>query len=108
LVESRAEGERERGRTDRVVDVVEAGKRELDAARPLGRHEVEGGAFETMQLDLARGDVERRPRVVAARAAVVTEVPDVGRGVVVGRAAADAVLRVGGVLQRRARDAGIV
>ena len=48
-------------------------------------------------------DVERRPRVAASRAAVVAEMADVGRGVLVRRAAADAPLRVGRVLQRRAR-----
>ena len=40
--------------------------------------------------------------MVAARAAVVAEMADVRGGVVVRRAAADAVLRVGRVLQRRA------
>ena len=34
-----------RGR-ERVVDVVEAGEAQADARRPLGRHEVEGGALE--------------------------------------------------------------
>ena len=43
--------------------------------------------------------------MAARRAAVVAEVPDVGRRIVVRRAAADAVLRVGGVLKRRAGDA---
>ena len=41
--------------------------------------------------------------MAAARAAVVAEMADVGRGVLVRRAAADAPLRVGRVLQRRAR-----
>ena len=38
---------------------------------------------EPAQLDVPRGDVERGPRVPAARAAVVAEVADVGRGEVV-------------------------
>ena len=53
-------------------------------------------------------DVERRARVAAVRAAVVAEMPDVRGGVVVRRAAAEAVLRVGRVLQRRASDARVV
>ena len=46
--------------------------------------------------------------MTTSRTAVVAEVPDVRGRVVVGGAAADAVLRVGGVLQRRAREARIV
>ena len=57
-------------------------------ADPSGVVERERRAVEAVQLDLARGDVERRPRVAAVRAAVVAEVPDVRGRVVVGRAAA--------------------
>ena len=107
LVERRAERPGERGRGERVVDVVEPGKGELDPPRPLGRDEVERRAVEPAQLELPRRDVERRPRVPAGRAAVVAEVADVRGRVVVRRAADDAVLRVGRVLERRAaRGAG--
>ena len=44
----------------------------------------------------------------AVRAAVVAEMADIGGGVLVGRPAADAVLRVGRVLERRPRDGRIV
>ncbi len=70
-----------------------------------GRLERERGAVEAVQLDLARRDVEREPRGVAVRAAVVAEMADVGRGVLVRRAADEAVLRVGRVLERPAAHA---
>ena len=46
--------------------------------------------------------------MTAVRAAVVAEVADVRRGVLVRRAAAEAVLRVGGVLQRGPREPRVV
>ena len=97
----RAERVRERRRAEGVVDVVETGQRELDASRPAGEHEVEGDPLEPVQLEVAGDDVERRPRVAAGGAAVVAEMADVGGGVVVRGPAADAVLRVGRVLERR-------
>ena len=61
-----------------------------------------------MERDLARADVERRPPVAAARAAVVPEVTHVrGREHVRG-AAADAVLRVRRVLELRLGVARVV
>jgi hypothetical protein len=60
------------------------------------------------ELDLARDDVELRPRVPAVRAAVVAEVADVRRAIRVRRAAADAPLRVGRVLQLAPRVALVV
>src|SRR5436305_337247 len=66
------------------------------------------GPFETMQLDGACGDVERGPRVSAVGAAIVAEVPDVGRRVVVRGPAANAVFRVCGVLERRPGEPRIV
>ena len=77
-------------------------------ASPSGRGERERRAVEAVQLDLACDDVERRTRVAAVRAAVVAEMPDVRGGVVVRRAAAQAVLRVGRVLERRAGVARVV
>ncbi len=105
-VEPSAAGER--GGGERVVDVVEAGKRELDPPRALGGDEVEGGPLEPGELDRPSRHLERRPGVAAGGAAVVAEVPDVGGRVLVRRAAPDAVLRVGGVLERRSRDPGVV
>ncbi len=102
------EAQAERARGERVVDVVETGQQQLHACSSLGSGKREGGAVEAAQLDLARSDVERRTGMAARRAAVVAEVPDVGRGVVVGRAAAHAVLRIGGVLERRAGDPWVV
>src|ERR1051325_11937561 len=56
-------------------------------------------ALEPVQLELAGSDVQRRPRMPARGAAVVTEMPDVGRGIHIGRPAANAPLGVGGVLE---------
>ncbi len=61
-----------------------------------------------MQLDSAADDVERRPRVPAGGAAIVAEVSDVRRRVLVRRSAAQAVLRIGGVLKRRPGEPRIV
>jgi len=60
------------------------------------------------QLDLPGDHVEPRPRVTAVRAPVVAEMADVGGGVCVRRAAAQAVLRVGRMLEGRARPARVV
>ena len=59
LIGRRAERPRERRRAERVVDVVEAGERQLDASRPVGSDEVEGGALEAVQSHGAGDDVER-------------------------------------------------
>src|SRR5262249_26254906 len=80
-----------------VVDVVEARNAELDATRFLRQREVERDALEAVELDRPRGDIERQTRVPARGAAKVSEVPDVSRGVLVRRSAADAPLRVGSV-----------
>ena len=95
-------------RRDGVVDVVEAGERELHAARLALQLQVEGDSVECAELDVARHDVQRRPCDVPVRAAVVTEVADVRRGVLERLTAAQAVLRVGGVLERGPRDARVV
>ena len=108
VVERHAERQRERRRAERVVDVVEPGQLQLDPARPVGRDEIEGRTLETVQLDGTRYDVERRTCMAAVRACVVTEVPDVGGSIDIRRPAADAVLRIGGVLQRRPRDRRVV
>ena len=92
----------------RVVDVVEARQRDPDADRTFRRVQRERRAVEPIELDLPRDDVERGPCVAAVRALVVAEVPDVGGRVVVGVPAAEAVLRVGRVLQRGAGLARIV
>ncbi len=109
LVERRAERLRERRSGERVVDVVEArASASSTRARSRRRDEIERDPLEAVQLDRAGRDVERGPRVAAVRAAVVAEVPDVGGAVVIGRPAADAVLRVGRVLERRAGEARVV
>ena len=108
VVEARAENEGERSRSEGVVDVVEPGEGEGHAARPFRGDEVEGRALEARELDRPRSHVERRPGLVAARAAVVAEMADVRGRVVVGRPARAAVLRVGGVGEAVARDRGVV
>ena len=60
------------------------------------------------ELDVPRGDVQRRPSVPAGWAAIVAEVADVGGGEVVRRSAAEAVLRVGRVLEMRPGVARVV
>ena len=75
---------------------------------PPGVTRSKDDALEPVQLDGAADDVERRPRVPAGGAAVVAEVADVRRRVLVRRAAAQAVLRVGGVLERRPGEPRIV
>src|SRR5207248_11305503 len=99
---------RERGRGQRVVDVVETGDPQPNAPRALGGDERERRMVEPGELDVARHEVERRARVAAGGTAIVPEVADVGRRVVVRRPADDAVLRVGGVLERGPRDPWIV
>src|SRR5205823_9534832 len=108
LVERGAERPRERGSSQRVVDVVEARNAELDATPSFRRDQVERDALDPLKLDLASDDVERGAPVAAGRATVVAQVPDVGRGVVVGRPAPNAPLRIGGVLQGRMGVARIV
>ena len=96
-------------RATRVVDVVEARASASSTRRdPSGVSRSKAArsspCSSTSRAATSSGGRAWSPR----RAAVVAEVADVGRGVVVRRAAADAVLRVGGVLQRRARDARVV
>ena len=79
---TRPSASRERRRGDRVVDVVEPRQPQARRARvPSGVASVKATPVEPAQLDLARRDVERRPRVAAGRAAVVAEMADVGRRV---------------------------
>ena len=70
--------------------------------------ERERARLEPVELDVAGHHVERRSGVPAARALIVSEVSDGDRGVAIRRSAADAVLRICGVLQRRACDGGAV
>ena len=100
------ERERERRRRERVVDVVEPRQREPDAAEPPRQLERERDAVEPVAARSSRAaNVERRPRVPAARAAVVAEVADVGGCVLVAASPqTHAVRRVGGVLERRPRE----
>ena len=71
-------------------------------------HEPEARGPESPELDVAGDDVEGGSRVAASRAAVVAEVTDVGGLVLVGGAAAHAVLGVRRVLKRRPSMTGIV
>ena len=98
----------ERSRSDGVVDVVEAGQRQGDPANAVRDDQVERGAGEDVEHDRASRHCERRPRVAAAGAAVVAEVADVRRRVVVRGAAANAVFGVGGMLQARPRLGAVV
>ena len=108
VVERDPERQRERCSGKRVVDVVEPGHRETDACAAGRRVQHEGDTVEAVRLDLAGGDVERRPGVAAHFAAVRAEVRDVGGVVPVRVTAADAVLRVGRVLQRGASTPRVV
>src|SRR5207237_4724120 len=72
-----AQLERERGRGDGVVDVVEPGHADLDATRPGGSIEPEGRARQTVELDLPGCHAQRGAAVTAGRAPVVAEVTDV-------------------------------
>ena len=108
LLQRRPERLRERGRSERVVDVVEAGEGQPKADAPLRRLERERRRLEPVELDLRRPHLQRGPRVAAGRAAVVAEVADVGGREVVGLAAAHAVAGVGGVLERGARVPRVV
>src|SRR5215813_10960956 len=80
LVELGTERTAESGRRHGVVDVVETREPKLDPSRAFRRVEPEGSAIQPLQRDVARRDLQRRPLVVAARAAVVAEVADVGGG----------------------------
>ena len=108
LLERRAERLRERRGSERVVDVVEAGEREPQPGRAGGRLEQERGRVQAVELDLRRAHLQLRPRVPARRTAVVAEVADVRRGELVRLPAADAVARVGRMLERRPRVPRIV
>ena len=108
LVEGDAEPEAERRRGEGVVDVVEAGHGKAHAGATRGGRERERDSVEPFGLDRARRDVERWPLVAADLAAVGAEVADVDGLVAVRMAAADAVLRVGGVRERRSRARRVV
>ncbi len=89
-----------RGRGDGVVDVVEPRERELDRRAAVRRLQSKARAGEPAKLDVTRRHVERRSLVPAGGTAVVAEMSDVRRRVVVRLAAANAVLGVGRVLER--------
>ena len=109
VVEVGAERAGQGGRRDRVVDVVQPRQAEGDAGvnRPASRAGTRRAPAPRATTSRAATSSGGRTWS-SARAAVVAEVADVGGGVVVRRPAADAVLRVGGVLQGRAGDARIV
>ena len=104
----RAQDLRQCGRPERVVDVVEPRQRQPDAGRAFRRLELERDAFEPVELDRACPHLERRPGVATGGTVVVAEMADVGGCELVRPAAADAVARVGRVLQRRPCMCGIV
>src|SRR5438552_199828 len=108
LLQRGAERERERRGRKRVVHVVETGNPQLDSALPGLRREGEADGLQPVQLELSRRDVERRAAVPAGRTAVVAEVSNVRRCILIGGSAANAVLRVRRMLQRGARDPRIV
>ncbi len=108
LVQRRAERDRERGGRDRVVDVVEAGQPQADAASRLARDQIERHALQAVELDVAGGHVERGSLMPAVVAVVVAEVADVGSGVPVRPAAHETPLGVRGVREARGAVPGIV
>ena len=107
-LERRPEREAEARRGGRVVDVVEARERELDLDLAARGDEREPGRAEAGQLDVPRDEVELGSGMPARRAAVGAEMADVRSLVLVRRPAADAVLRVGCVLERWTRVSRIV
>ena len=92
----------------RVVDVVETRQRKLHVDRSLWCHELEPYGRQTLEDDPTGADVEGGPAASAVRAAVVAEVPDVGRDVLVRRPADEAVLRIRGMGEPFAGDALVV
>ena len=102
-----AQAQRERRGGERVVDVVEPGHVAGATRRGCpGRGELERRRTSSPSSSIARATTfERRPAVPAARTTVVAEMADVCRGVVVRGPAADAVLRVGCVLEGGPRAA---
>src|SRR5439155_26853168 len=104
----RAQGECQRGGSERVVDVVKARNTQADAALAGAGGQREVDAVQAVHLYVTRGDVERRPAMTAGRAPVVAQVTDVGGGVLVGPAAGETPLRVGRVLEGRNSVTGVV
>ena len=106
VVEGSAELERERGRGERVVDVVEPGEGEAQTRSPAGVDELEARRRHPLEPDAARPHTcGRGPLPAAVRAVVAAEVAEVDRVVDVGVPAVAAVLGVGGVLERGAAPA---
>ena len=101
VVEGRPEGERESGGAEGVVDVVEAGQGERDRPRPGRRAQREARAAHSLEHDVVGRDLRVGTRRAAAVAVVAPQVAHVDGVVAVGRAAAPAVLGVGGVLHLR-------
>ncbi len=89
----------------RVVDVVDARQAELERRAADRERRCPSRPRSSIARD---GDVERRPGVAAARAAVVAEVAEVDRRVAVGVAAAHAGGRVGRVGEVGERDRRVV
>ncbi len=90
-------------RAQRVVDVVEARQRQLDAQIAPRRVRPEGGSLDAVQLDIGRVDVGGGAVRAAVRARVMAEMADERPLVAIGGAAAPAVLGVEGVLELRNR-----
>ena len=103
VLERRSDGKRQRGGRGGVVDVVEPRQRELDLDRSPGvRSRKRDECSPRSSISVATTSSSGR-WWSQRRAAVVAQVPDVDRRVLVRSAAAHAVLRVGGVLQRGSR-----
>ena len=91
------------GCPERVVDVVEAGKRQPEAGRRPRASRAGTRRRRSPSSSISRrAHMERRPSVAAGRAAVVAEMADVRGRELVRLPAADAVARVGSVLERAA------
>ena len=99
LLERDAQAQRGRQRGQRVVDVVEAGKRELELRLALRGPQARPRPGHAAELDLRGREVGLGAVGPAVGAAVVAEVADEGPLVRVGVAAAPAVLRVVRVLE---------
>ena len=68
----------------------------------------EATARQRPELDVASGDIELWTGMIASRAAIVAEVPYIRRRVQIRRAAANAVLRVRGMLKGGSRMSRVV
>ena len=108
LVEGGAEGERQGGGAERVVDVVEPGQGQGDRAFAGRRAQREARGAHPLQHDVVGADLRVGARGAAGVAVIAAQVAEVDRRVFVGVAAATAVLGVRRVLELGQRQRVVV